>query len=206
MTISKIKIKRHLSKDQSFLPLIDKIPFPKLNDTPTPLSHALIESIVYQQLSIKAAATIYKRVLAKFKNDELDLLKLSKMKTETLRSAGLSYQKAEYMKNIAKFFLQKENHEIDWMAISEDELIKRLTVIKGVGVWTVQMIMISPMGKLDVFPVQDLGVQQGIINLYNLTETGKQLINKMHEIAESWRPYRTIACLYLWRWKDQRKE
>ena len=203
MAISKLKIKNYLSKDPILLPVIATIPFPHLQATPTPISEALIESIVYQQLSIKAAATIYQRVLSKFNDGKLDLLMLSRMKTETLRAAGLSYQKADYVRNIARFFLDKQNHGIDWHSLPEDELLQRLTVIKGVGIWTVQMIMISPMGKLDVFPVQDLGVQQGIIKLYNLKQTGKPLINQMHAIAERWRPYRTIACMYLWRWKDK---
>ena len=203
MPASKLKITKHLSKDSILIPVIEKIPFPKLEISPTPLHEALIESIVYQQLSIKAAATIYKRLLAKFEDEKLDLLKLSRMKTETLRSVGLSYQKADYIRNIAQYFLTKENQGIDWHSIPDDELLKKLTVIKGVGIWTVQMTMISPMGKLDIFPAQDLGVQQGIVRLYNLSETGKPLIAKMHEIAEAWRPYRTIACMYLWRWKDQ---
>lgn len=203
MSVSKSKIIRHLSKDPVLIPVIESIPFPKLEPSPTPLSHALIESIVYQQLSIKAAATIYQRLLDRFDDKKMDLKKLTRMKTETLRGVGLSYQKADYVRNIATFFLQKENQGIDWHLIPEEELAKRLTVIKGVGLWTVQMIMISPLAKMDVFPVLDLGVQQGIIRLYNLQETGKSLINRMHEIAESWRPYRTIACMYLWRWKDQ---
>jgi len=203
MPVSKSKITRHLSKDPVLLPVIESIPFPKLEPTPIPLSHALIESIVYQQLSIKAAATIYQRLLDRFDDKKLDLKKLTGMKTESLRSVGLSYQKADYVRNIASFFLQKENQDKDWHTLPEEELVERLIVIKGVGHWTVQMIMISPLGKPDVFPVLDLGIQQGIIRLYNLQETGKALISRMHEIAEAWRPYRTIACMYLWRWKDQ---
>ncbi|MBP9746967.1 MAG: DNA-3-methyladenine glycosylase 2 family protein, partial [Saprospiraceae bacterium] len=159
--------------------------------------------IVYQQLSIKAAAVIHKRLLSLFEEEKLDLKKLTRMKTETLRGLGLSYSKADYVRNIARFFLEKENQDIDWHGLHEDDLVKKLTVIKGVGTWTVQMTMISPMGKLDVFPALDLGVQQGIVRLYNLEETGKPLVQKMHAIAEQWRPYRTIACMYLWRWKDQ---
>jgi DNA-3-methyladenine glycosylase II len=203
MAVSKHKIINYLSKDPVLLPVIHSIPFPMLRVTATPISDALIESIVYQQLSIKAAATIYQRLLSKFHDARLDLLKLSRMKTETLRAVGLSYQKADYVRNIARFFLEKQNQEVEWHALPEDELLKRLTVIKGVGIWTVQMIMISPMGKLDVFPAQDLGVQQGIIKLYNLKQTGKPLIHQMHAIAETWKPYRTIACMYLWRWKDK---
>ncbi|MEP7268162.1 MAG: DNA-3-methyladenine glycosylase 2 family protein [Saprospiraceae bacterium] len=206
MPISKSKVTRHLSTDPILQPLIKNIPFPLLETTPSPVSEALIESIVYQQLSIKAAAVIYKRLLDKFRDGKLDLIKLSRMKTESLRSVGLSYSKSDYVRNIARFFLEKENQGTDWHGMDEDELTRRLTLIKGVGNWTVQMIMISPMGKTDVFPALDLGVQQGIVNLYGLKETGKSLTQKMHEIAEPWRPYRSIACMYLWRWKDQFKK
>jgi DNA-3-methyladenine glycosylase II len=203
MPTSKLKITKHLSKDSILIPVIEKIPFPKLEITPTPLHEALIESIVYQQLSIKAAATIYKRLLAKFKDEKLDLLKLSRMKTETLRSVGLSYQKADYIRNIAQFFLNKENQDIDWHSVPDDELLKKLTVIKGVGIWTVQMTMISPMGKLDIFPAQDLGVQQGIVRLYNLSETGKPLITKMHEIRRSMEAISDYSLYVLMEMEDQ---
>lgn len=203
MAPSKTKIIHHLSKDPVLQPVLETVPFPKLQPSSVPLSEALIESIVYQQLSIKAAATIYQRFLDRFENKQLELKKLARMKTESLRSVGLSYQKADYVRNIASFFLQKENQDIDWQALPEEELLKRLVTIKGVGLWTVQMILINPLGKLDVFPALDLGVQQGIVRLYELKETGKSLISRMHEIAEPWRPYRSVACMYLWRWKDQ---
>jgi DNA-3-methyladenine glycosylase II len=203
MAPSKNKIISHLSRDPILQPILETIPFQKLQPSSVPLSEALIESIVYQQLSIKAAATIYQRLLERFDDKKLELKKLTRMKTESLRSAGLSYQKADYVRNIATFFLQKENQEVDWHALPEEELLKRLVTIKGVGQWTVQMIMINPLGKLDVFPALDLGVQQGIVTLYDVKETGKNLISRMHEIAEPWRPYRSIACMYLWRWKDQ---
>lgn len=205
MTISKIKVTRHLSLDPVLKRLVNSIPFPKVDTSPIPLSEALIESIVYQQLSIKAAAVIYQRLLDKFDDHKLDLIKLSRMKTEPLRKLGLSYQKADYVRNIAKFFLLKENQSTDWNSLPEDDLLQRLTLIKGVGNWTVQMTMISPLGKMDVFPVLDLGIQQGMIKLYGLEGKGRLLANRMHEIAESWRPYRTYACIYLWRWKDSDK-
>lgn len=204
MSISKSKIKRHLSQDPILKPLVETIPFPMLEVKKTPVSEALIESIVYQQLSIKAAAVIYKRLLSKFDNEKLDLKKLTRMKTETLRAAGLSYSKSDYVRNIARFFLENENKDLDWYGMPEYELINRLTTIKGVGKWTVHMIMISTMARLDVFPVLDLGVQQGFKNLYGLKEEGKSLIEKMHEIGAFWQPYRTIGCMYLWRWKDNK--
>jgi DNA-3-methyladenine glycosylase II len=204
MKISKTKIIRHLSQDPILKPLVDTIPFPILQVKETPLSDALIESIVYQQLSIKAAAVIYKRLVSKFEGEILDLKKLTRMKTETLRGVGLSYSKSDYVRNIARFFLENENMDLDWHAMPEDELTHRLTTIKGVGKWTVQMIMISHMARLDVFPVLDLGVQQGIKNLYGIKEEGKSLIEKMQLIGAAWKPYRTIGCLYLWRWKDSK--
>lgn len=204
MPTNATKVIKHLSQDPLLKKLINTIPAPKLVTTATNVSEALIESIVYQQLSIKAAAVIYNRLLSKFDNRKLDLAKLTRMRTETLRSVGLSYSKADYVRNIARFFLSNENKNIDWHVMDDEELIKRLTVIKGVGIWTVQMIMISPMGREDVFPVLDLGIQQGVKKLYNLQEEGKDLIKKMQVITEHWKPYRTYACLYLWRWKDQK--
>lgn len=204
MSISKSKITKHLSQDPILKSLVETIPFPKLEVQSTPVSEALIESIVYQQLSIKAAAVIYKRLLSRFDDEKLDLKKLSRMKTETLRNVGLSYSKSDYVRNIARFFLENENKQVDWHALPEDQLLNRLTTIKGVGKWTVQMMMIGNMARLDVFPVLDLGVQQGIKKLYGLKEEGKLLIEKMHQIGAVWQPYRTIACMYMWRWKDSK--
>lgn len=204
MPIPKSKITRHLSQDPILKPLVETIPFPKLEVQSTPVSEALIESIVYQQLSIKAAAVIYKRLLSRFDDEKLDLKKLSRMKTETLRNVGLSYSKSDYVRNIARFFLENENKQVDWHAMPEDQLLNRLTTIKGVGKWTVQMIMIGNMARLDVFPVLDLGVQQGIKKLYGLNEEGKLLIDKMQQIGAAWQPYRTLACIYMWRWKDSK--
>ena len=86
--------------------------------------------------------------------------------------------------------------------MSDDDIIHELTQIKGVGKWTVQMILMFRLNRLDVFPIDDLGIRQGMVKMYELEETGKDLIKKLHEIAENWRPYRTIACRYVWKYKD----
>lgn len=86
--------------------------------------------------------------------------------------------------------------------MSDEEIIEFLSQIKGVGKWTVQMLLMFTLGRPDVFPVDDLGIQQAMIRLYQLNETGKDLKKKMQEIAEPWQPFRTVACRYLWRWKD----
>ena len=86
----------------------------------------------------------------------------------------------------------------------DDEIIQFLSQIKGVGKWTVQMLLMFTLGRPDVLPLDDLGIQQGMVKIFGLQETGKDLKNKMVECAEPWRPWRTIACRYVWRWKDTR--
>jgi DNA-3-methyladenine glycosylase II len=101
--------------------------------------------------------------------------------------------------------LENDLETMDWSGMSEEDIIAFLTQIKGVGKWTVEMLLMFSLGRTDILPVDDLGIQQGIKRLYALEETGKELKKRMIEIAEPWRPYRTYACRYLWRFKDQNK-
>lgn len=90
------------------------------------------------------------------------------------------------------------------MVMDDDTIIKELTSIKGVGKWTVQMILMFRLGRPDIFPVDDLGIRHGMIGLYGLEgKTGKELIKEMNRISESWKPYRSVASRYIWRWKDR---
>jgi DNA-3-methyladenine glycosylase II len=100
--------------------------------------------------------------------------------------------------------LENDLETKDWSGMSEADIIAFLTQIKGVGKWTVEMLLMFSLGRTDILPVDDLGIQQGIKRLYALEETGKELKKRMIEIAEPWRPYRTYACRYLWRFKDQK--
>lgn len=162
----------------------------------------LLESIVSQQLSVKAAATIFNRFLGLFPDQYPHPEILSALDIPTLRSVGLSNQKAAYLKNVAEFSqkLDLENHP--WHDLGDTEIVALLTQIKGVGTWTVQMLLMFTLGRPDVLPVDDLGIQQGMAKLYGLEETGKDLKKKMVQVAEPWRPWRTVACRYIWRWKD----
>ncbi|MBL7827539.1 MAG: DNA-3-methyladenine glycosylase 2 family protein [Saprospiraceae bacterium] len=162
----------------------------------------LLESIVSQQLSVKAASTIFNRFLLLFPDQYPHPELLIEIEPERLRAAGLSNQKAAYLQNVARFAQQfdLENHR--WDSMSDDEVIHFLTQIKGVGKWTVQMLLMFTLGRLDVLPTDDLGIQQGMAKLFGIQETGKELKLKMIELAEPWRPWRTVACRYLWRWKD----
>jgi len=161
-----------------------------------------VRAIVSQQLSVKAADTIYNRFLGLFKNGVPDAKSILKLKDDKLRSVGLSYQKAGYIKNIATFSLEQSLDHKLLKVKSDDELVEYLVQIKGVGRWTVEMLLMFNLNRPDVFPKDDLGIQNGMKKLYNLTSERKALLKEMEEIAESWRPHRTLACRYIWRYKD----
>jgi len=163
---------------------------------------SLLGSIISQQLSTKVARVIRNRFLDLFPAGYPQPEAVLAQPDETLRSVGLSYQKLGYIRNVASFALAGN---LDYNVISrmEDEtLIKHLTQIKGVGRWTAEMILMFTLTRPDVFPVDDLGIQNAMKKLYNLTQTGKILQSEMIRIAENWRPYRTLASRYLWQALD----
>jgi DNA-3-methyladenine glycosylase II len=191
----------HLKQHDKFRRLIDDIDVPDF--TPSrKVYYDLLESIVSQQLSVKAATTIFNRFCALFPDAYPHPETLAAIEVERLRSAGLSNQKAAYLQNVAAFSLQYDLENHHWDAMTDEEIIDFLTQIKGVGKWTAQMILMFTIGRPDIFPVDDLGIQQAMTRLYGLDEKDKKLKQKMIELAEPWRPWRTVACRYLWRWKD----
>lgn len=196
------KILQHLSKDPLLKKAIEAVDLPEYKPETT-VYGSLLRSIISQQLSVKAAATIYGRFVDLFDTKTPDPSLILEKSVEDLRAVGLSKQKAGYMQNIATFAQQNDLEKIDWTTYTDEEIIKFLTQIKGVGVWTVQMILMFTLERPDVLPTADLGIQQAIQQLYSVEAKGKVLISKMKEIAASWSPYQTTACLYLWRWKDQ---
>jgi len=165
---------------------------------------ALVESIVSQQLSVKAADTIYKRILALGPNGTLpppaDLLLIP---TETLRAAGLSFQKISYTRDLCTKIVDKTIILPDLEHLPDEDVIQTLRLVKGIGRWTAEMFLIFRLGRPDILPVADLGIQQGIKKLYNLKEDPKP--ERMEKIAKPWRPYRSIACWYLWRHHERTK-
>ena len=165
---------------------------------------ALLRAIVSQQISTKAAAAIWKRFQALFLPEgypeSREVLVLSE---DELRAAGLSRQKAGYLKAIAEY---NERGLLDYehlTSLSEEAFTLHLTAIKGVGRWTAQMLQMFALNQPDVFSEGDLGVQNAMRRLYGLEETGRALQKRMIIIAEAWRPYRTLACKYLWQSLDQ---
>ena len=160
----------------------------------------LIRSIVYQQVSGKAAQTIHNRMLELIGN--LTPKSVLAKTQEELRSVGLSRQKASYLHNIAeafdkKGFLEKYKNSESLDGLSSNEIVKLFVEIKGVGEWTVQMYLIFALGRLDVLAPNDLGVRKGVMNLYGLEEmpTPKQVKN----LAEKWHPLETVGTVLSWR-------
>ena len=151
--------------------------------------HDLLGSIISQQLSVKAAATIENRFFNLFPDRQPYPALLVTMETEVLRGCGLSGQKASYMRNIAQYWIDNQALNRDWRAMSDDEIIAALTTIKGVGKWTVQMILMFRLNRPDVFPIDDLGIRQGMIKLYEVQETGKDLVRCQAEQKEVLGPY-----------------
>ena len=158
---------------------------------------SLCRSVIYQQISGKAAKKISDRYLSLFDQDvkmtPADVLEID---IEKIYKVGISRQKSSYIKNIADAFSNNIINEKKISELDDQEIIKQLTSIKGVGRWTAEMFLIFTLRRTDVFPVTDLGVQKGFQIYYSLDNL--PTIEMMNQKSESWRPYRTIMSLYLW--------
>lgn len=160
-------------------------------------------SIMSQQLSTKVADVFHKRFLNLYKSKTPSAQQIAATPFETLRGIGLSNAKANYVLNVCNFFIDNKITDAQLYKKSNEEVIAHLTQIKGVGRWTVEMILMFTLGREDVFPADDLGIQQAICKLYNIDTPDKKLmIQQIKTIAKQWSPYETYACRYLWGWKD----
>jgi DNA-3-methyladenine glycosylase II len=160
---------------------------------------SLAESIVYQQLHGKAAATIFNRFLA-LAGEPLTPEGILKLTNTQLRSVGLSKQKSAYLKDLATKTAAGLLDFTQLADLSDDEVIKHLTQVKGVGVWTAHMFLMFTLRRPDVLPTGDYGVQAAIKKHYQKRQLPKPHV--MKKIAKPWSPYRSIACWYLWRSLD----
>ncbi|MEX2195467.1 MAG: DNA-3-methyladenine glycosylase [Thermoleophilaceae bacterium] len=161
---------------------------------------ALLRSIVGQQLSTKAARTIYTRVCALFGDCVPAPAELLAADPDDLRGAGLSRAKVAYLRDLAEHVLDGRL-ELDRMDELDDEaIVAELTAIKGLGRWTAEMFLMFHLGRPDVLPVGDLGIRRAVERAYGLA--GLPAPAELERIAEPWRPQRTLACLYLWRSLD----
>lgn len=165
----------------------------------------LVEDIIAQQLSGKVAEVIFKRFCSLFPQNLPTPELLSKISTEELRTVGLSNAKANYVRNIAEYATTSILTVEHFDSLSDEEIIIELTKIKGVGVWTAQMVLIFSLYRPDVFPIDDLAIRLGMQKLYAVDLEGKALMKKLVEIANSWNPNRTLGTRYIWAWVNSQK-
>ena len=165
-----------------------------------PNFHSLARAIVYQQLSGKAALTIFNRLTAAAKADPLTPESILKLRSARMRTLGLSKQKMTYIRELARMTRDGVVRFDHPDSLEDAAIIEHFTQVKGVGVWTAQMFLIFALRRLDVLPTGDLGVRAAIKKAYNLPELPTPA--EMEQIAAAWRPYCSVASWYLWRSLD----
>ena len=180
--------------------LIDQVGPPRIPRLDADFT-TLARSIVFQQLSAKVARVIYDRVLAAAsRGGRLSPGKVLRLGAGGLRPLGLSRQKAAYLVDLAGHTQSRRLKFRELPHLTDEEVIARLTQVKGIGVWTAQMFLIFALGRPDVLPTGDLGIRSAMKRLYALDELPKP--PQIERLAASWRPYCSIACWYLWRSLD----
>ena len=192
---------KHLKKDLKMAPLLtgEAYTLKKRKNIPV----RLIASILSQQLNTKVAKIIFLRFLDLYNGVEPNMKQVLDTPAETLRGIGLSNSKVNYVHNVAQFFIENKISDRQLYTMEPEAVIELLTQIKGVGTWTVEMLLMFSLGHENVFAVDDLGIQQAMIGLYKIKyATKKELKIKMQKKSAAWAPFKTYACMHLWQWKD----
>ena len=156
----------------------------------------LIRSIIGQQISVKAASTVWSRFTNKV--GEITPKNILSIDFEDLRSCGLSQKKTEYVIGISESW--NEYSSFNWSEMDDEEVVGKLIKLRGVGKWTAEMILIFTLLRPDVFPIGDIGMIRGIEKTYN--SGVKMSIDELYTLSEKWKPWRTVACCYMWRTVD----
>lgn len=156
----------------------------------------LVRAIVSQQLSVKAADTIMGRVLQLLPERRLDPATLQHVPVTALRAAGLSQRKAEYVRDVAARFDRGEFRADDFPAMADEAVIETLTQIRGIGRWSAEMVLMFRLHRPDVLPLDDVGLLRAVQRVYGLRR--RPTPNQLTRLGETWRPWRTVACWYLW--------
>ncbi|MES2134990.1 MAG: DNA-3-methyladenine glycosylase [Patescibacteria group bacterium] len=194
---------KYLSKDTHLGKVVKKGPKPDFKPARN-VYEALVRSIVYQQLSGKAAGTILRRFLALFPGTGYPKPEaVLKMSIAKMRSAGLSGQKTAYIKDLSAKFLDGTIEPRKFKVMTDEEIRTHLIAVKGIGRWSADMFLMFALNRPDVLPTGDLGIRKGFQELFKLKNLPDA--KKMERFAEPWKPYRTVASWYLWRIADSLK-
>lgn len=161
----------------------------------------IVSSIVSQQLSVKAADTIWKRFELLFPDKKVTPELVLTLPDQTIRDVGCSFSKIKYMKGLAQMVIDNELDLQGLVHMSEEEVITELTRVKGIGKWTAEMILIFSLARPDVFSLGDLGLRNAVAKLYNVDRDD---LKKIEEISLMWKPMRSTASRYLWRSLDNK--
>jgi DNA-3-methyladenine glycosylase II len=163
----------------------------------------LCASIMSQQLSTKVAQVLHRRFLELYDGKEPTPEQIVATPFDKLRAIGMSNAKTQYILNVAQFAIDHKLEDRKLKKMSDEAIIELLTQIKGVGKWTVEMLLMFTLGREDLFSVDDYGIQVAMKKIYKLDDSNKkEFKEKMLKISGKWSPYRTYACLHLWHWKD----
>ena len=158
---------------------------------------ALVRAIVFQQLSTKAASTIYSRLVAALPNGELTPPAVAALTDDQLRSVGVSRQKAGYLRDLCQKVMAGVVPLDQLEHMDDEQVITTLTTIKGIGRWSAEMFLMFRLHRPDVFPVGDLGIVNAVMKAYRFRK--KPSADKLRRLGENWKPYRSVASWYLWR-------
>lgn len=193
----------HLSKNKKLKKAIDEQGEKKLSKSKD-ATLFLWYSIMSQQLSTKVAAVIRKRFLELYGNKTPTAADVAATLNETLRAIGLSNAKVSYVKNVAEFALANDMSTKKFRKMSDEEVVEYLLPIKGVGRWTVEMLLIFGLGREDVFAPDDLGIQNFFVTHFKLDSSDKKKFREdMLRLSAKWTPYRSFACLHMWNYKEK---
>jgi DNA-3-methyladenine glycosylase II len=194
---------QHLKRDKKLAVVLADFKFEKRKREEN-IALYLCLSIISQQLSTRVARVICDRFLELFTGEEPSCERIQQVEKSTLRSIGLSESKCNYIHNVCEFFQAQKLSDKKLHEMSNEAVIETLIQIKGVGNWTIQMLLMFAMAREDVFAPDDLGIQKAMTRLYKLDGSSpKELKQHMQAISEQWKPFRTYACLALWSWKDE---
>lgn len=188
-----------LKKDSKMRRLIKKYNSP-IFELKNNYFQSLMHSIVFQQLSGKVAKIMFQRLTRLLPENKFSPKEVLALKHEDMRQVGLSLQKVNYIKNLANYFNENlfDSNKVEKM--TNEEISNELIQIKGVGQWTIDMFLMFTLNRSDVMPYSDLGIKKGIKILFNLEELPTKA--EMRVLSIKWKPYRTVACWYLWKVVD----
>ena len=193
----------HLKQDPQLKSLIER--FGRLNYRPSKdLFASLVYSIIEQQLSGKAAETIYGRFSSLFPQKRFTPELILATGLDKLRGIGTSWAKARSLHDLSQKYLDGTLQLNKLAEMTDEEVIAHLVQVKGIGPWSAQMRLMFSLSRPDILPLDDIGIQNAFVKHYGLKRNSKLLKAKMLKIAQKWRPYRTIACWYLWKSLDNR--